>query len=230
MGRSTSVREAIKYIEAPRKEWTENLTGRRFGKLVVIKYLGRSTKGNVWQAVCDCGRNTQARTFDLKTNRIRSCKCDYLNPGTTHGLNNTRANSIWCAMKSRCTNPNVDCYQDYGGRGITVCERWLNSFENFFEDMGEPPTKSLSLERKDNELGYFKENCYWASRHQQSRDKRNNRYFEYDGQRLILSDWAKVFNIRQSLLNTQLKKYSFETIRYHYTQNPKKHSRIKIKL
>lgn len=105
--------------------------------------------------------------------------------------------SIWQNMKNRCKDLND---KRYGGRGIKVCDRWLNSFNNFFEDMGERPNKQLSLERRDNDGEYSKQNCVWATKKEQASNRRSNIKIEYNGQSMILSEWAKLLNIRYGTL------------------------------
>jgi hypothetical protein len=99
----------------------------------------------------------------------------------------------WHMMKQRCCNPNNAQYHDYGGRGITMCSRWM-SFENFLADMGERPD-GTSIERKDNNIGYYPDNCCWATKSAQQRNRRANRYLELDGRRMILVDWAAELDI-----------------------------------
>lgn len=105
----------------------------------------------------------------------------------------------WSSMIQRCTNPNNPPYFNYGGRGITVCERWM-SFENFFEDMGEKPSSNHSLDRKDNNLGYYKENCKWSLRAEQNRNKRNNRFIEIDGESKTVTEWSKIYDINYTTI------------------------------
>lgn len=125
----------------------------------------------------------------------------------THGLSKSRVYHIWNAMKMRCENPNSKFYSDYGGRGITVCERWA-SFENFFEDMGHPPA-GTSLERENNDAGYSRANCRWATRMEQARNKRNNVLLTIDGETHPLSVWAERFGIKYGTVHQRLTKYGW---------------------
>jgi hypothetical protein len=109
---------------------------------------------------------------------------------------------IWRDMKSRCSNPNRKDYRYYGGRGIKVCERWLE-FSNFLADMGERP-EGLTLERKDNNLGYSKENCRWATRAEQNLNSRNNRNITYAGKTLCIRQWALNLGIREATIRNRL--------------------------
>ena len=117
----------------------------------------------------------------------------------THGMSDTRTYQSWINMKQRCYYPDHNRYHIYGARGITVCKRWLNSFENFLEDMGERP-KGLTLERKDNEKGYSPENCKWATVKEQCNNRRNNTVIKYKGLSLTISQWADKLNIKLGTL------------------------------
>jgi hypothetical protein len=112
--------------------------------------------------------------------------------------------SVWKGMKSRCLNPKARQYADYGGRGITVCERWLASFQNFFADMGPRPSSKRSIERVNNDGNYESDNCIWALRRQQSCNKRNTEFVEYNGRRLSLVELARAHNIDSGVLHTRL--------------------------
>lgn len=107
-----------------------------------------------------------------------------------HGMVGSREYSIWKAMKTRCTNRSHKQYKDYGGRGITVCERWASSFIDFYEDMG-PCPPGHTIERENNDLGYSLGNCVWLPRSKQNRNRRDNRYLEFRGERLLLVEWAE---------------------------------------
>lgn len=106
-------------------------------------------------------------------------------------------------MRDRCVNPNSTAFKDYGARGITLCERWME-FENFLADMGETPD-GMTIERKDNSKGYCKENCIWATMKDQARNKRNNRIIEADGKRLCLAAWAELMRVDPATIYSRIK-------------------------
>lgn len=157
-----------------------NLTGKVFFGVRVLGDTGvRNPSGTIlWQCLClSCGSSdTYARGFDLKRGDYQSCGC--LRAGiisekkTTHGMSRTTEYKIYDGMVDRCGNPSNPAWGDYGGRGIKVCDRWLESFENFFADMGRRPSSKLSLDRRDNELGYSAENCRWATSTEQALNRR----------------------------------------------------------
>lgn len=105
------------------------------------------------------------------------------NPNYKHGMRHTNIYKVWQNMKSRCLNPNVKGYSNYGGRGITICDKWINSFLSFYEDMGSPPTKNHMIERKNNNGNYWKKNCTWATRQEQNLNKRQQKFTNKYGYR-----------------------------------------------
>ena len=151
-----------------------NLVGKRYGMLLVLRrYHIRQ-----WVCSCDCGRITFPYTGALVRGATRSCGCNRdkaagisrYTHGHSRGGVHTKAYTAWTNMLTRCTNPNFKQWQDYGGRGITVCDRWY-VFENFLADMGEP-LPDLTLERIDNDKGYSMGNCKWATYAEQRANQR----------------------------------------------------------
>ncbi len=121
-----------------------------------------------------------------------------------HGMSKKSEYRIWLNMKYRCNNPNASNYFGYGGRGIKVCPRWMESFENFWEDMGERPTKKHSIHRINNDGNYEPSNCKWATKKEQARDKRDSRMIPYKGQIKCLAQWADEFNLPYSVVITRI--------------------------
>jgi hypothetical protein len=159
-----------------------NLTGVRFGYLVVknlhekIKAPSGATMAK-WLCECDCGKTTIVYQSHLRSGRTKSCGClardTVIARSTTHGKRNSRVYRSWRGMVQRCTNSSASNFDNYGGRGIKVCDRWLNSFEAFYEDMGECP-EGLSLDRVDVNGDYCKENCRWADLTEQNFNRRKS--------------------------------------------------------
>jgi hypothetical protein len=168
----------------------ENLTGQRFGKLSVIKRDGVSKAGGPrWLCRCDCGVEKHVVTGNLKCGRTVSCGCVQRTGNRAkllrHGMSKTRTYKIWLGMKRRCYNKSNHAYERYGGRGITVCERW-HTFENFLADMGEA-TGTLSIERINNDGNYCPDNCRWIEKREQSLNQRRTIYVWLGGERMTLS-------------------------------------------
>jgi len=161
-----------------------DLIGKRFGKLTPIKYIGKNKYGkSLLLCKCNCGNEKIIVGSSLKSGHTKSCGCLIKeNRGVLkHGHAKRGKESIthrsWSDMLQRCNNPNYKRYQDYGGRGITVCDRWLpenNGFINFLKDMGERP-KGKSLDRIENNKGYYPKNCKWSTPKEQCNNKRNNK-------------------------------------------------------
>lgn len=180
-----------------------DLINQRFGKLVAIEWQPAPTGGS-WLCACECGNTKLATSNHLKDGRIRSCGC----ARERHGGKGTRAYSIWRGVISRCTDPHHKNWPDYGGRGITVCDRW-KSFSNFVSDIGTPPV-GFTLERIDNSRGYEPGNCRWASRTDQARNTRRNRIIVYNGESKSLAEWAETFGINYFTLYTRIAKLGWE--------------------
>lgn len=184
---------------ASKKKPRYELLGKVFGHLTVLEYLGTLTKfvgHKYWRCVCDCGQEVKYTTTQLVSGDKNSCPCrgkEKISKAVTkHGMSNTRIYRIYSHILSRCNNPNVPHYFRYGGKGIKVCERWEESFENFYEDMKEGYSDELSIDRIDGTKGYCKENCRWADAKLQARNRSST-----------LLDEEKVEFIRSSELNSK---------------------------
>lgn len=181
-----------------------DMTGQRIGKLKVIELAGVCENYAIWRCKCDCGNEVEVRGSALrKSNPTESCGC--INKEIqrarfkTHGLSRGRTYSSWHAMRERCLNQEHEAFYRYGGRGIGICDEWINDFEKFIGDMGERP-KGTSLDRIDNDKGYSKDNCRWVTRKQQCRNKRDNVLLTFNGKTQCVSAWADEIGLKACTL------------------------------
>ena len=170
-----------------------DITGNIYGSLTVQRKSITKSKRTMWDCICECGTTKTIRGEHLKNGKIKSCGCKTSNLLSSHGKSKSSAYNVWQNMKDRCHNKNNAHFSNYGGRGIFVCDSWLNSFENFFADMGEPE-KGMTIDRINNDKGYSKENCKWSSRKDQVCNRRNNINLTHKGQTKCLKDWCREFN------------------------------------
>ena len=186
------------------------LTGLRFSKLVVISRLENNFRKTTWLCKCDCGNKVKVMGSDLINEHTRSCGCYQIDrareSAITHGKSKSSTYVSWCGMKNRCSNKKADDYIHYGGRGITVCERW-GKFENFLKDMGERPT-GKTLDRTDNDGSYSKNNCRWITQKEQCSNTRVNVYVILNGEKTSLPKACKVLNLKRSLIYQRLRRGS----------------------
>lgn len=190
-------------------------TGRKYGRLTVLSLHGKTVRNeSLWLCLCDCGTRKVIRGADLASGHTTSCGCARIGcmkgVGTTHGHSRSgvcgagsRTYATWRGMKRRCMNPSYKRYKDYGGRGITVCDRWIESFENFIADMGERP-EGLTLDRKNNELGYFKENCQWATHEQQHNNTRRNIIVTFKDQQMTIPQLSIMVGVPYGMLRQRI--------------------------
>lgn len=152
-----------------------DLTGQKFGLLTAITNYDVVNSRFRWVCRCDCGVWKLSSVSNLVNGHSKSCGClkQTNDQNKTHGMTRSKAYVVWANMIQRCSDPNATYFENYGGRGITVCDNW-RSFENFYNDMGDPP-KGLTIDRKNNNGNYEKSNCRWATYTQQANNRRNNK-------------------------------------------------------
>lgn len=186
-----------------------NIIGERYGRLVVVERLPSKGGRTQWRAVCDCGGEYKGQSNSLRTGLTKSCGC--LNKemssarakiNITHGKSNSATFKCWQSMKRRCFDMGHKSYPRYGGRGITICERWMK-FENFLADMGIRP-KNLSLDRIDNNGNYTPENCKWSSAKEQARNRSSTRMISCGGEVKTLTEWAESIGFSKESLHRRL--------------------------
>lgn len=175
--------------------------GQKYGRLLVISV---DQKSKTVFCICDCGSEGTFRLSHISNGSSRSCGClrrDLLvESKTIHGWNGTPEYRAWQNLKSRATNENMPQRKDYIGRGISVSDDWIDSFEAFLRDVGPRPSPNHTIERKNNNLGYSGENCEWATRKAQNNNKRNNRLLRFNGRSMTMAMWADEIGCSQSCL------------------------------
>jgi hypothetical protein len=195
-----------------------DLVGQRFNRLLVIAETGRTpAKQTLWLCRCECGETTSTTTTKLRSGHSKSCGClkaeamsimarrDGMHVGGRH-----RMFDSYAGMVARCTNENDEFFANYGGRGITICERWRHGeggktgFHLFVKDMGPRPSARHSIDRKNNDGNYEPDNCRWATKKQQARNRRSNHLVECDGEPVALSEYCERKGLRFVLINQRI--------------------------
>ena len=186
----------------------KDLTGQKFGRLTVLERVENAKCGKVrWLCRCDCGNEVIVNGSSLTSQNTKSCGCFHKELisqlVTTHGMTRTKIYSVWCSIKDRCYNENCKNHPQYGGRGIKMCDRWKDSFENFYEDVSKMEhfnERGYSLDRIDNNGDYCPENVRWADRKTQQRNTRANVKVEYEGVQMCLIEAAEKSGINYRTL------------------------------
>lgn len=181
-----------------------DLTGKRIGKLVVLEYAGRTERrASLWRCHCDCGNEVVMRGDVLRRGNTGGCGCG---KGLKHGHRNKLWYPSYKAMMERCYLYTSGNYSRYGGKGITVCGEWrdINKFAEWAEESGYAP--GLTLDRIDSSRGYSPDNCRWATKKQQSNNRKNTLYYTYRGETKALTDWAEEVGINRHTLYDRIEK------------------------
>lgn len=202
----------------------KDLTGQRFGRLVVIKRAANKKRAVCWECLCDCGKTHIVRSTELCSGKTKSCGClnkeNTIQRNTKHG-GKTRANAdrlyyVWQKMRLRCCDEKDKSYKNYGGRGISVCDEWRNDYAAFkawalANGYNENAKRGqCTLDRIDVNGNYCPENCRWVSMAEQQQNKRNNRLITYNGETRTMAEWARFIGISAGTLHNRLKKWGVE--------------------
>lgn len=201
-----------------------DLTGKRFNYLTVVAFerKGKNYK-SYWRAKCDCGKETVVQGYKLTSGQTKSCGCYnhfLLNSGSRkkHGMSKTPIYSTWLRMISRCHNEKDKRYSFYGERGISVCDEWKNSFDSFYDwaiKNGYKETKNpyeLTIDRIDNNKGYYPENCRWVNMTIQSNNTRKNVHITYNGETLTIAEAARKYNMPYKTLHKRIRTFGWSVI------------------
>lgn len=188
-----------------------DLIGRKFGRLTVLERYPEKKRGYIqWVCKCQCGNIIVVRSDLLKSGNTRSCGClskeihsmrcrELGLARATHKKSNTRLYKIYANMKDRCYNKNNHAYKDYGLRGITICKEWLESFNVFYEwAINNGYEDNLTIDRKDNNLGYSPNNCRWITKTEQCFNTRHNKFITYNNKTQTLKEWTDELGLSYS--------------------------------
>jgi len=193
-----------------------DLVGSKFGRLSVESRAEPKPTHHgqiAWVCLCECGKRHESVSRDLRSGRVKSCGCWKADlcraANTTHGCagrtKKLKEYRIWSEMIQRCTNKKSARWYTHGGRGIKVCDRWRESFEAFLEDMKVRTSPGLSLERRDNNGDYTPENCYWATKEQQGRNRRTNHVITAGGRTQNVSAWSEETGVKSGTIIWRIK-------------------------
>ncbi len=192
-----------------------DLTGKRYGRLVVLGIAERRSGQTMWKCQCDCGNIVITYGREIKKGNILSCGCYRKEriklANTKHDKYNTRLYRIWKGIKERCLNKNSKHYFRYGLRGISICEEWRNDFKAFYDwAMANAYADNLTIDRIDVNGNYEPSNCRWATMKEQSNNRRNNHYIEFNGEKHSLKEWSEIIKIPYSKIKRHV--YAGENI------------------
>lgn len=189
----------------------EDISGQRFGRLTAIRYAGKNKgRQTLWECRCDCGKTVIVHQQNLKSGHTSSYGCYNIDciieRGQTHGETKTRLYNIWHGMIYRCYYEKHDSYKDYGGKGVTVCDEWKNSFETFRDWAYQNGySENLTIDRIDNTGNYCPENCRWATDIQQANNTSRNLVFTVDGYTDTLANLCRKYDMRYSVAHGRIR-------------------------
>lgn len=206
-----SLPNGIVFHPKPESKKFKDITGLVYGMLTVLGYAPPKLQTTDlkpiphWWCKCECGVVKPVQSHALKAGKVKSCGCGS-GYEPTHGMTNTKEFRAWSSMKERCLNAKHKYYYRYGGRGVTICARWINSFENFLEDVGPSPkgVHRASLDRVDNNGNYEPGNCRWTDTVTQCRNRSSNRLLTYNGQTKCLSEWGIISGKGENAIRSRL--------------------------
>lgn len=195
---------------------TLDLTGCEFGRLTVIRYVetrvAKSGRNNMWKCKCKCGGTRLVSTRDLRRGAVKSCGClrkDIPN-NTKHGKSKSRMYKIWIGIKQRTRGRKNNTKYNTTCKNVGMCDRWFDSFENFYADMHEGYADGLTIDRIDNSKGYEQGNCRWASMVTQANNKSNNIKITISGKTKTLPEWCRVYDVPYGTAYRRLKIYKWQ--------------------
>ena len=189
-----------------------DITNQKFHRLTAIRFSSMSDNyGQLWVFRCDCGNEKIISVHDAKRGHTKSCGCYNREKNTTHGRSSHPMFVIWKTIRARCYNEKSKDYDRYGGRGITMCDEWKDSFERFYSDMGDRPSKEYSIDRIDNEGIYSLSNCRWSTNKEQGRNKRNTIFVEHNGERRALIEVCEELSLNYGSVANRIRRLGWSS-------------------
>lgn len=190
----------------------KDLTGQVFGKLTVLNFAYTKNNRSYWNCLCTCGNKCVVCGKYLINGDTKSCGCykkeRQVEANTKHNLKNKRVYNIWLGIKARCYNKNSDNFKYYGGRGIKICDEWLNNPVAFYNwSMENGYSEKLEIDRIDNDKNYSPNNCRWTTRKNQNRNSSHNNFITYNGKTKCLTEWAEELGIKRTTLSGRINIY-----------------------
>lgn len=190
----------------------KDLTGKKFGHLVVMGYAGKKSERTAWNCRCDCGNEVVVLGVNLNSGNTKSCGChkyDVVDKFKTHGKSKTRIYRIWRKIKERCEKDYCKEYERYGARGISLCNEWYNFMSFYNWSMLNGYRDDLTIDRIDNDKGYSPDNCRWVDILTQQNNRRNNIKYEYDGKMLTIPEIARIVGMQPNTLYDRIHRYGY---------------------
>lgn len=201
--------------ECSNKSKVIDLTGKRFGNLTVVKLYDKRKRNNggkeyYWLCKCDCGKKTIVRGATLKNGATQSCGCKQrqiaIKVNTRHGQGYTKLYKVYFSMKQRCLNPKNKAFAYYGGRGIKICNEWIEDYTNFYNwAIANGYKKGLSIDRIDVDGNYEPSNCRWILQAEQVKNTRRNKFITFNGETKTLSEWSKTLGYNRTVIAYRIK-------------------------
>lgn len=201
-----------------------DMIGKKFGKLTVLEECKeKKDRKMVYKCRCSCGNIVNAVGTRLRNGHIRSCGClrkeNTIKSHITHGMSNSNLYRRWSHIKDRCINEQDQAYKDYGKRGITMCDEWLNDFQAFYDwSVKNGYQEDLTIDRIDNDKGYSPSNCRWVDRKTQARNRRTTKYITYKGETKPLAEWCEILNLKYNTIRDRIYRYNWN-VEKAFTKN-----------